>query len=158
MPRAMLMDPLEGIRTIGKGLVEYVGKKDFDARLFPYPGWGQHTYGVVKPTILARWDGIAEDRPTERVGIEIPSGLRYEVRIIHPSRDGPKEVQDTYANAQEQVTFGSARFMQGMSRNRHMDDLVLDVGVEASIIGDLIDPTTEETFYGHEMVIIVKVW
>ena len=158
MPRAMLMDPNEAIDAIGEGLVNYVPKRDFDARLYPYPGWGQHTYGVEKPTILSRWDGPAEDRPTERTDIEIPSALRYDVRIIHPSRDGPAGVMDTFANAQIQVKKGFSKFFVAMSKNRHMNDLILDVGIEASIVGDLIDPTTQEPFYGLEMVMIVKVW
>lgn len=158
MATAMFLPTTTAIKTIGEKLVDMVPKRDFGARLYPYPGYGNHDYSVEKPTIICRWDGIADDKATERVGIVVPSALRYEVRIIHPSNDGPADALDFYANAQDKIEFGSGKFFEALANNRDMDELVLDVGVEASVIGDLIDPTTNQLFYGHEMVIYVKVW
>jgi hypothetical protein len=158
MPRAMMMDLEDAVSAIGKGLVNLANKRDFADRLFPYPGWGMHQYSFEKPTIVSRWDGIAEDKATERQGIIVPSAMRFEVRILHPSDNGPRGVQDYYLHAQNQIAFGTSKFFSAMAKNRDMTELVLDVGVESSVIGDLIDPTTNERFYGHEMVMFVKVW
>lgn len=156
MPRTMNMDTLTAINEIGQAIINLTDRRDYQLRKFPFPSIEQ--YSPDKPSFLVRWDGIAEDAGTEMEDITTPSAMRFSVRIINLYSYGAPGVQDAYAQAQINVQKASAKFHDTMAKNRHLSDLVLDIGVESSIVGDLIDPTTEEVFYGHEQLLVVKLW
>lgn len=145
----------EGVNLIGNSLINLVTDASFEHRRFPYPGFGQITYQPEKPSIICRWDGIAEDRATENALIRIPSVLRFEVRITNISAYTTSG-GDAYADAQNNVLNGTSEFFTAIAADRTLGGQVLDVGLESSIVADLLDPVTEEEFYGHQMVLNVR--
>lgn len=130
----------------------------FEIRAFPYPGWGSVDYARGKPSIICRWDGIAFDSPTESTKIKVPNGLRFELRIMHPSLDAPSGENDPYEFAQRMVMEGTHHWFNAIVNNRHLDDRIVDCGVESSIVGDTIDPTTEQPFYAHQLTLVTSLY
>jgi hypothetical protein len=152
----MTMGTLDAINAIGTAFIELTDRRDYQHRKFPFPSVEQ--FSPDKPSFLVRWEGIAADEPTENEMILTPSMMRFAVRIINIYSYGAPGVQDPYAQAQNNITSASAKFHDTLSQNRHLNELVLDTGVESSVVGDLVDPTTEEVFYGHEALLVVKLW
>jgi hypothetical protein len=152
----MNMGTLEAINSIGKALIDLTAARDYQHRKFPFPS--TEIFSPDKPSFLVRWDGIGADEPTESDTIISPSLMRFAVRIINLYSYGPGGVTDAYVFAQNNIQKASANFHDALAKNRHLNDLVLDTGVESSIVGDLVDPTTEEVFYGHEQLLLVKLW
>lgn len=158
MARAMYMTTLQAATEIASALINLGDEEAFEHREFPYPGWSSVQYNPGKPSIISRFESIAEDAATENEDIVVPSGLRFEVRILHTSDYGPSGVSDPYAYAQERILEGTDTFFTALAEDRTLGDLVIDCGVEASLIGDLVDPTTNENFYGHEMTMVTKLF
>lgn len=156
MPRAMNMTMEEGILAIAEALIDLTDDADFEHRKFPYTS--VDVFSPDKPSFMVTWEGIAEDLSAESDDIEMPSAMRYGIRILNLYSYPAPDVEDAYAQAQLNTQIASARFFAMLTKNRHLNDLVLDTGVESSTVGDLIDPTTEDVFYGHEIVLTVKIW
>lgn len=145
--------------AIGQALLALAPTAKFQHKRFPYPGFGDNiNYAPGKPSIICRFDSIAEDKATENELIRCPSALAFEIRIVHQSKYPPSGVKDEYAYAQKKVLEGTSLFFTALVNNRHLNDLILDAGVQASFTGDLIDPTTQEELYGHQMIVITKVF
>lgn len=154
--RAMYMDFDEAVNHIGRALVSLGGPNAYENQEFPYPDY--MTVLAGKPTITARWDGIAEDGDTIE-GVIVPKAFRFEVRIYHPfyaPQDRPQlnpDNLDGFAFAQKMILDGTSAFYPALAMDRQLDGLVLSTTLEASITGDLEEPRTEEVFYGHEMLL-----
>lgn len=149
---------MQATNVIGESLVNLVSPETFEHRRFPYPGFGELVYQPELPSIICRWDGIAEDRESENELIRVPSVLRFEVRITNVSTYPPQGVDDAYTHAQNNVLSGTSEFFSKLAEDRTLDGQVLDVGMESSIVADLLDPLTDEEFYGHQMVLNVRLF
>jgi hypothetical protein len=103
-----------------------------------------------------RWDGIAEDSPAPE-GIEVPSSFRYEIRLITPIY-GTDSHPDGYVLAQENIVRASATYFTALAQNRTLTGLVLDTGIEASFVGDLVDTQTQDEYYGHQINMRTQLW
>lgn len=154
--RAMYMEFDEAVEHIGNALVSLGGSNAYLNQEFPYPD--VMTVLAGKPTITARWDGIAEDGdPIE--GIVVPKSFRFEIRIYHPfyaPADRPElnpNNLDGFEFAQKMILDGTSAFYPALARDRQLDGLVLSTVLEGSITGDLEEPRTREVFYGHEMLL-----
>ncbi len=156
MARAKDMTMRDGIPAIAEGIIALTSEDDYEHRNFPYTSID--IYSPDKPSLLLTWDGIAEDLAAEGDDILIPSAMRYTARILNLYTYPADGVEDAYAQAQLNIQIASAEFFQALNKNRHLDNLVLDIEIASSNTGDMVDPTTEEVFYGHEMVLTVKIW
>jgi len=151
------------VREIGDYLVKSLPAHDdegdpiFQVRQFPYPGWSSVEYERGLPSIIARWDGIAFDSPQEHSRVMVPNGLRFELRILHPSLDAPEEfAADPYTFAQNAVLEGTGHFITALIEDRTLGGRIVDCGVESSIVGDTFDPTTEQPFYAHQLTLVTS--
>lgn len=156
MARAMFMKPKIAVQQIAQALINLSDDTQFEHRKFPYSS--TDIYSPDKPSLMVRWTGIAEDLAVESETILTPSAMRFDIRIINLYSYGPKGVADSYVHAQNNVQNASMDYFEALNENRHLDGLVLDIGIDSSIVDDLVDPISEEIFYGHEKVITVKIW
>jgi hypothetical protein len=162
MSSSMYMGFDDAATAIGEALLALAPEGVFEHRLYPYPGFlNPIIYTPGKPSIICKWEAIAEDKASENYMITIPSAFRYELRILHRS-DYPPEGStdvDPYALAQQMVQKGTGAWFGNLNEDRTLGNLILDCGVEASFSGDLIDEGgSGETLYGHQMIVTTKNW
>lgn len=157
---AMLMGFEEAVEKIGNALIALGGPAAYNAQLYPYPDLMVVDAG--KPTITARWDGIGEDGEEADESIEVPKSLRYEIRIYHPlyAPADPSLNPDGLSGfvfAQKQVLKGTSAFYPALAKDRRLGNLVISTVVDGSITGDLVEPQTEESYYGHELLLTTTI-
>jgi hypothetical protein len=140
--------------AIGNALKNLVNDVDFFNRAYPYP---DNLYPEAgKPSMTVRWDGISADNDGDPDYL-VPAGFRYEIRIYHPQyAPADANVTDGYIYAQEKVGLGTGLFFEALAQNRRLNGLVLDIVVDGSLAGDLLEPRTETDYYGHEMLLDVR--
>lgn len=159
--RAMYMEFDEAVEAIGEAIVDLGGPDAYNNQLFPYPDYMAVDAG--KPTITARWDGIAEDGENADEDIMVPKAFRFEVRIYHPfyaPADKPElnpNNLDGFAFAQKMILDGTSAFYPALAKDRQLGGLVISTSLEGSITGDLEEPRSEEVFYGHEMLLTTTI-
>ena len=158
MSQAMYQTTKQAVNNIANALISLGEPTAFQHRKFPYPGFGDVFFEPAKPSIICRFDGIAEDRDATSELIRVASVFRLELRIIAVASYAPLGINDAYANAQNMVLDGTDVFFTALAADRTLGGLVLDVGIESSLVGSLVDPTSDEEFYGHEMVLIARVF
>ncbi len=144
----------QAMDAVGNALAQLGEEAVFQHRSYPYPDQLYPDPGL--PSITVRWDGISADNNGDPEFL-VPAGFRYEVRIYH-SMYAPADAGqvDNYVYAQEQVALGTASFYESLAKNRGLGGLVLDIIVDGSLAGDLIEPLTETDYYGHELILDVR--
>ncbi len=158
MPTAMRMNLLDAVNSIGnalKNLANTGPAGKFMQADYPIPEIFSAEAG--RPSMTVRFDGIAGDDPDYSEVANSPSDLRFEVRIYHPSY-APAEMGqiDGYVFAQQQVLEGSSEFYSNLKADPTLGNLLLDIGIQGSIAGDLIEPTTGDAYLGHEIILVTS--
>lgn len=144
----------EAMDAIGEALIGLVDPANYGSLDYPYPDDLYPEAGL--PSVTVRWDGITADGDGNP-DILVPAGFRYEVRIYHPNYP-PAEASDqnAYQYAQGQIKMGTKYIYEGIAKNRNLSGLVLDIIVDGSVAGDLVEPRTDTEYYGHEMLLDVR--
>lgn len=153
----MTLDLFDAVTSIGEALGALcdTGPEGQFARVdFPVPEEFFIEPGRCSVTI--RFDGIAADDPDYDQIAKSPSDLRFEVRIYHPFAIPSEEFSpgdDSYQYAQNKVLRGSSEFIKGIKQDRGLGDRLLNISINGSVTGDLFDPRSQDTYYGHEIVL-----
>ncbi len=156
MPTAMKMNLFDSVNAIGNALIDLAGA-DFQAAHYPIPSIFQADAG--QPSMTVRFDGIAGDDPDYSEVANSPSDLRFEVRVYHPDFAPPGSgAVDDYVYAQQQVLLGSSLLYSRIKEDVSLGGLLLDLSIQGSIAGDLIEPTTGEAYLGHEIIIVATLF
>lgn len=160
MPTAMTMNILESVTAIGEALRDLAvtgPEGQFMNSFYPLPE--SFSADAGRPSMTVRFDGIAADDPDYDEVANSPSDYRFEIRIYHPDyAPGELSVPDGYVFAQTQVLEGTSEFYANLKRDKSLGGLLLDINVQGSIAGDLIEPTTGDAYVGHEIIVITSLY
>jgi len=154
----------EATNAIGNALVACADTGpdgNFATALFPVPD--QFFAEAGRASLVCRFDGIAADDWNKYAELpnppKTPSDLRFEVRVYHPPY-GPAEenVSDGYGYAQDKVLEGVSEFYSNLREDITLGGLVMDVLVNGSLTGDLVDPRARTEYYGEEIILIASIY